>query len=421
MSERKVGAAAEAAAPDDDYDPFERFNAMQGMGSVRDPYPDFAAMREACPVHKLDLRKILNLPEGAPLPIEGDLYAVVSHDGVAHVLRDGKTFSSRGYAEMMGVVMGHSILEMDEPEHSRYRGLIQQAFTKRALERWERDLVTPIVHGLIDRFADRGRAELVRELTFPFPVHVIAGMLGLPEEDLPQFHRWTVELISVAFALERGIQASQKLYDYFIPILDARRSEPRDDLISVLTQAELDGQRLDNDEIAAFLRLLLPAGAETTYRSTSNMLFGLLSNPDQLDALREDRSLMDRAIEEAVRWEPPLTGIQRTTTCPVQVDGVDLPAGATIQVNVGSANRDERRYERAADFDIEREPRMHMGFAFGPHRCLGMHLARMEMRVAVSAVLDRLPGVRLDPAAEDVHITGLMFRAPQELPVVFDR
>lgn len=419
MSEREPVRPA-GPAPDDDYDPFEAFNAMQGMGSVRNPYAQFAEMYRKCPVQKLDLRKMLNLPEHVELPIKGDVFAVLGHDAVSRVLRDGKTFSSSGYAQVMGAVMGHSILEMDEPEHSRYRGLIQQAFTKRALERWESDLVSPIVHGLIDRFADQGSAELVRQLTFPFPVHVIAGMLGLPEADLPRFHRWTVELISVSFARERGMQASQNLYDYFIPILDARRRQPKDDLISVLTQAELDGQRLSNDEIAAFLRLLLPAGAETTYRSSSNLLFGLLSNPDQLDALRADRTLMDQVIEEGVRWEPPLTGIQRTATRDVEVEGVTIPVGATVHVNLASANRDTTRYERPDEFDILREQRMHMAFAFGPHRCLGMHLARMETRVVVSAVLDRLPNVRLDSEAEDVHVTGMAFRAPQALPVVFD-
>lgn len=419
MAEQQRGANPTPPGSDDDYDPFEEFNRMQGMGAVRDPYLQFGEMRRQGPVHKLDLRRMLNLPEGADLPFQGDVYTALSHAAVSQVLRDGKTFSSAGYARSMGVVMGHSILEMDEPEHSRHRGLIQQAFTRKALERWEHDLVAPIVHGLIDRFADRGRADLVRELTFPFTVHVIAGMLGLPEEDLPQFHRWTVQLISVGFDFQRAIEASRKLYDYFVPILEARRREPREDLISVLTQAELDGERLTDDEIAAFLRLLLPAGAETTYRSSSNLLFGLLTHEGQLDALRDDRSLMDRAIEEGVRWEPPLTGIMRTATRETEVEGVRIGKGAVVQVNLGSANRDETRYEQADAFDIFREPRTHMAFAFGPHRCLGMHLARMETRVVVDAVLDRLKGVRLDPAAEDVHVTGMMFRAPQALPVVF--
>jgi cytochrome P450 len=344
---------------------------------------------------------------------------VVSFDGVQQVLKDGETFSSSGYADSMGLVMGHSILEMDEPEHHRYRSLIQLAFTRKEMERWEKELVTPVVDGLIDKFLDRGSAELVRELFFPFPVHVIAGMLGLPAEGLSQFHGKAVELISIAVDIERGLEASQWLYDYFAAIIADRRVEPRGDVISVLVQAELDGQRLTDDEIIAFLRLLLPAGAETTYRSSSNLMFGLLSHPDQLVALRDDRSLMQQAIEEGLRWEPPLTGIGRTATRDVEIGGVTIPAGAPVAVEMGSANRDPARWEDPDAFDIQRPMQPHMSFAHGPHTCLGMHLARMETTVVLNRVLDRLPDVRLDPSADDVYISGLMFRAPNELPVLF--
>jgi cytochrome P450 len=320
----------------------------------------------------------------------------------------------------MGLVMGRTILEMDEPEHSRYRGLIQKAFSKRALDRWERELVSPVVNGLVDRFAGRGHADLVRELTFPFPVAVIAGMIGLDEQHHRDFHQWAVELISIAINPMRGMQASQKLRDLFARVLAERRQAPRDDLMSVLALAELEGTRLDDDAIFAFLRLLAPAGAETTYRSSSNLLFGLLTHPAQLEALRRDRSLMPQAIEEGLRWEAPLTGIMRTATRDVEIGGVPIPAGAVVSVNLGAANRDETRYERPDDFDILRPQRAHMAFAFGAHRCLGMHLARMETSVALTALLDRLPGLRLDPAASDVHITGLTFRSPLELPVLFE-
>jgi len=187
----------------------------------------------------------------------------------------------------------------------------------------------------------------------------------------------------------------------------------------VLLGAELDGQRLTDDEIIAFLRLLLPAGAETTYRSSSNLLFGLLTNTPQLDALRADRGLMPQAIEEGLRWEPPLLTIMRTATCDTVVEGVDVAAGATIVVNMGSANHDEKYWENPEDFDIFRTPRQHLAFAFGPHMCLGLHLARMETRVVVGRLLDRLPNLRLDPDAERPYITGMTFRAPNALPVVF--
>jgi cytochrome P450 len=319
----------------------------------------------------------------------------------------------------MGTVMGPTILVMDEPEHSRYRGLIQMAFSKHDLAHWRADLVEPIIDGFIAEFADRGHADLVRELTFPFPVHVIAGMLGLPKADLPRFHRWTIALICVSFDWELGLAASKRLAEYLTPIIEERREHPGDDLISLLAQAELDGQRLDTDHILGFLRLLLPAGAETTYRSSSNLLLGLLTNPDQLEAVRSDRSLIAQAMEEGLRWEAPLTGIGRLCVRDTDVEGVTIPKGANVAVNLGSANRDVSRYDEPEKFDIFRPPKQHMAFAFGPHRCLGMNLARMETEVLLNRVFDRLPNVRLDPSARDVHITGRAFRSPRELPVLF--
>jgi cytochrome P450 len=406
----------------EDYDPFAVFDEATGATTVRDPYPVFAEMRGECPVHRGGLASRFGVEDLAEalIPPGAVPYTVVTFDGVQQVLRDGATFSSSGYAASMGLVMGHSILEMDEPEHHRYRALIQQAFTRKAMDRWEADLVRPIVHGLVDGFADRGHADLVRELLFPFPVHVIAGMLGLPAPDLPQFHCRAVELISISANIERGLQASQWLYDFFAAIVAERRRDPREDLISVLAGAELEGQRLTDDEIIAFLRLLLPAGAETTYRSSSNLMFGLLANPDQLAAVRADRSLMPQAIEEGLRWEPPLTGIGRTATRDVDVDGVRIPAGVPVSVCMGGANRDPARWEAPDRFDIFREAKQHMSFAFGPHMCLGMHLARMETTVAINAVLDCLANVRLAPGVDDPYIAGLAFRAPHALPVVFD-
>ncbi|MFN2537232.1 MAG: cytochrome P450 [Mycobacteriales bacterium] len=410
---------SDPALLEDDYDPFEAFDRAQGAGVVRTPYPLFAELRRAGAVQQVDLAQVMGLGDGIDL---GELqsFSAMTYDAVTQVLRDGETFSSSGYAASMGMVMGHTILEMDEPEHHRYRALIQQAFTRKAMERWEADLVRPIVDRYIDAFADRGSADLVRELCFPFPVHVIAGMLGLPAEDLPQFHRWAVELISVGVDWERGLAASQKLREYFAGILQQRRSAPSNDVISVLAGAELDGHTLTDEEIFAFLRLLLPAGAETTYRSSSNLFFGLLSDPDQLAALRDDRSLLPQAIEEGLRWEPPLTGIARLSMRETVVGGVTVPAGAVMHVNIGAANHDETRWDDPERFDIFREQKPHHAFAFGPHMCLGLHLARMETTVVVNAVLDRLPNVRLDATADDVHITGAVFRAPRALPVVFD-
>ena len=333
--------------------------------------------------------------EGAEDPPDmPDEYTVYSYELVSQVLRDNHTFSSEVYAAMMGPVMGHTILEMDEPEHRHHRSLVAEAFRQKTLARWESELVSAVVDELIDAFVRRGsgRAELVREFTFPFPVQVIARILGLPRSDYPRFQRWSLELISVGTDWDRGIAASEKLRDYFKEIVDLRRAAPADDLISDLAHAEIDGHTLSDEEIFAFLRLLLPAGVETTYRSSGNLLFGLLTHPDQLDAVRADRALLPQAIEEGLRWEPPLHGIARVATADTELGGVPIKAGAVLSVAIGAANRDETRYPEPDRFDIFRDPQQHIAFGFGPHMCLGMHLARMETRVAVDALLDRLPG-----------------------------
>ncbi|MEI8002000.1 MAG: cytochrome P450 [Actinomycetes bacterium] len=405
----------------DDFDPFAAFDAAAGVGTVRDPHAVWAARRAETPVHDGHMESMFGIEgiesamaAGGPPP-----FTALSFEAVQTMLRDGETFSSSGYANTIGLVFGHSILEMDEPEHHAYRALIQQAFTRKAMEDWQVDIVAPIVDRHVAAFRERGRADLVGELLFPFPVAVIADMIGLPASDLPAFHRKAVEVISIASDIERGLVAAQWLYDFFQGIITQRREAPEKDLISVLALAELDGQHLTDDEIIAFLRLLLPAGAETTYRSSSNLMFGLLSNPDQLEALRADRSLMPQAIEEGVRWEPPLTIIGRTTSRDTVLEGVAIPAGSPVTACMAAANRDPSRWDRPEQFHLFREPKQHLSFAFGPHMCLGMHLARMETTTVVNAILD-LPNVRLDPAVDDVHVSGLAFRAPAALPVLFD-
>jgi len=403
-------------------DPFEAFDRATGAQAVDSPYPELAALRRSGAVHPRDVRAVFGLDADTPLP-EGlpPAFQVVGHEAVAEVLRDAKSFSSGLLAAITGPVMGHTILEMDAPEHHRYRALLQQAFSRKAVERWETELIGPLVHRYLDGVRTADHADLVRQLTFPFPVAVIAGLMGLPPDDLPRFHRWAVQLISYTFDRERALEASAELRDYFAVIVATRREQPGDDLVSLLAGAELEGTRLSDDDIFAFLRLLLPAGAETTYRSTSNLLLGLLTHPDQLDAVCLDRSLIPAAVEEGLRWEPPLTGIVRQSTGDATLGGVPVPAGALLSISLGSANHDEQRWPGADEFDITRPPRGHLAFGAGPHTCLGMHLARMESAVLLGAVLDRLPGLRLDPGAAPVRIRGSSFRAPARLPVVFDR
>jgi cytochrome P450 len=398
-----------------EYDPFTAFVDVVS-GDTRDPYPDFAEKRRNSPVWKGRLMSMDFLPEG--LEPEPDWNAF-RYDDCSRILRDAKTFTSTGYDSTIGMVMGHMILGMDDPEHRGHRNLVAHAFREKSLARWEPEFIGPIIDELIDRFVHDGEAELVRQLTFEFPVRVIARLLGLPEEDFAQFQRWSVELISLVGDIDRGLAASEALRNYFADFVALRRSDPKEDVISDLVMAEVDGERLTDEAIYSFLRLLLPAGAETTYRSSGNLLYLLLTHTDQLEAVRSDRSLLPQAIEEALRFEPPLLSINRTTTCEVEIGGVTLAAGESISPSIGSANHDETRWENPEAFDIFRTPIPHIAFAHGPHMCLGMHLARLETRALVNRVLDRLPGLALNPGDTDPHIRGQVFRSPTALPVTF--
>jgi cytochrome P450 len=168
------------------------------------------------------------------------------------------------------------------------------------------------------------------------------------------------------------------------------------------------------------LRLLLPAGAETTYRASASLMFGLLTHPDQLDAVRADRDLIPQAVEEGLRWESPVGGASRLAVTDAVIEGCPIESGSMVNVHLRSANRDPQRWSDPDAFDIFRPPQSNLAFGYGAHICLGIHLARMEIKAAIDTVLDRLPNVRLDPKAADVHVSGLDFRGPLELPVLFD-
>jgi cytochrome P450 len=408
---QEVIAGREPAASDDsDFEVLDDVFA----GDARDPYPELALARAAHPVQRVEMP---DMPHDEALPV----FFVYRYDDVLEVLRDGERFSSAHITELiMGEVMGRYILVgMDDPGHRRYRALVSTAFRRGALARWEAELIEPVAGELIDRFAGRGRAELVREFTFPYPTKVTAGLLGLPGEDYQQFQRWSTAILSVHRKRDQAIAASAQVQDYLAGILGERRREPREDLISDLAHAELDGERLTDEEIFSFLRLLLPAGVETTYRSTGNLLFSLLTRPGQLDAVRADRSLVGQAVEEALRFETPLLNATRLAVRDTVLSGVPIPAGSTLILMLGAANRDQARWPDPDRFDIFRDPKVHISFGQGPHICLGMHLARAEMRVALSLLLDRLPRLRLDPDGGDPHIRGQVFRSPTSLPVLF--
>ncbi len=353
-----------------------------------------------------------------------DIWLVTRYDDVERVLRDPKRFSSRINADTMGPVMGTVILAMDGEEHRRYRNLVAHAFRPSALARWESELIAPTIHRLIDGLASRPGADLVVEITSQFPVQVIARVLGVPAEDHGRFHTWALDMNKGPDDYPVSTAASAAMREYLTPIVEDRKVHPTDDLISDIVTAEMDGERLSDEHIYGFLRLLLPAGAETTFAAMGSCLFALLSRPEVLDRVRADPSLLDAVVEETLRWETSVTMVNRETTCPVEIDGVTVPQGVSLVCATGSANRDESRYRDPTEWDIDRREPGHIAFGTGRHQCLGMHLARMELRVGLGALLERLAGLRFDDSAAgdagNVRIEGLAFRSPPRLPVLFD-
>ena len=390
----------------------------EGMGAAGDasPYPMLAELRASAAVHR-------GWPEmGIPPSPDGEkqIFSVYTFDAVKEVFTDNKTFSTRCYEDIVRPLQGPTILEMQEPEHAVYRKLHEFAFARSSMRRWEADLVRPLVERTVDRFAGAKRADLVEEVFMPIPVRVIAALIGLPEADIPEFHRLAIDLLGFHSDMESAMKASGELKEYFIGILADRRREPKDDMVSVLAASDIDGVRMSDEQIYGFMRNLLPAGAETTSRSTASLALGLLTHPDQLAAVRADRGLLAQAIEEGIRWETPLLNFMRETTCDVEFHGVNIPAGSTVAVNLGSANHDESRWGDPTSFDIFRDRKPHIGFGHGAHVCLGMHLARLESTLFFNTLFDRLPGLRLDPDAPPPYAAGTFFRSPQHLKVIWD-
>jgi cytochrome P450 len=394
-------------------------HAAAGTGdetvNLRDPYPFFARKRREAGVFRGTVMDYSKTPESLMPKRE---YSAVSFDAVNTVFRDGRVFSSKPYDKTIGLFMGPTILAMEGKQHREHRNLVSAAFKSKALARWENTIVRPICNTLIDEFIGTGGADLVRQFTFEFPTRVIAELLGLPAEDLPTFRKRAVELISYHVNYERAFEASAALKDYFVEQIGQRKSKPTEDIIGDLVTAEIDGEKLSDEAIYSFLRLLLPAGLETTYRSSGNLLYLLLTHPDQFAAVQADRELVAPAIEEGLRVETPLTTVQRFTTEDTELGGVEIPARAVVGVCIGAANRDERRWERSEEFDIFRKPMPHISFAAGEHTCLGLHLARLETRVALECLLNRLTNVTL-LTEDDPHIHGQPFRSPNALPVKF--
>jgi cytochrome P450 len=357
------------------------------MAPIEDPYSVYAELRRSDPVKRVDT-------------VFSKGYFVSRFEDVHTVLKHDEIYSSRSNGERgIALVMGRTIVGMDGREHLRHRALITPALAPRALRGDFPSLVRDIAHGIIDDFAAAGAADLVSAFTFAYPLRVFVEILGIPPDEVEAFHRWTIDLCHVAQDPARGLASAQKMKDYLAPVVERRRARPTDDLISRLVVAEVDGERLSDEEIISFLRLLVIAAL--------------------LRAVRDDRDLIAPLLDETLRWESPVQIVTRETAQDTVLAGVELPKGTDVIVGIGSANRDERRYADPDRFDIQRQGEPHIAFGFGKHYCAGSRLALLEATVGIEALFDRLPGMRFDSQVAPSRMVGVAFRSPDHLKVRF--
>ncbi|WP_343908371.1 cytochrome P450 [Nocardioides aquiterrae] len=353
-----------------------------------DPYPVYESLRAAHPVY------------WAP---PSNTWVLSRHADVEAAPLDPGTYSSASgiFPTPAGMEMTELFLPMimtDPPRHSQLRALVSRGFTARRIASVE-PAVMAIATELVEGFVQAGACDLVAELAGPLPAMVIADLLGIPREDLAQFRQWSSLLVQADPVRDQtgaGLAAAASLYEYFSGFLAQRRKEPRNDLISALVGAEVDGQRLTEEELLGFCLLLLVAGHETTTNLLANSMVILARHPAARERLARHPELHPGAVEELLRFDSPVQGLSRTLTRDVTIHGITMPAGDTVLLLFGSANRDERVFPAADRFDIDRGPERHLAFGRGIHFCLGAALTRLEARAALEVLLRTCPDWEVD-------------------------
>ena len=348
---------------------------------------------------------------------------LLTHELVNAAFRDEDTFPAAAfYGTTVTEVLGRNLQCMQGEEHRLNRALVSPAFRQRLMPGLVQPLLEPVAHELVDRFEPDGRADLVADFTGRYPFIVITRLLGLPRHSEAEVKRWAMGMLDIQRSNDHTLECSREFMAFVDPILQERRHDPGDDLLSTLATTEVEGQRLTDEEIFNFLRLLFPAGADTTYLGLGSTLHALLTNPEQMAIVLDDLDTQCRwAAEEGIRLDPPTAWIPRRNPRDVVWHDVEVPAGASMLLGVMAANRDPAVYPEPDRFDVTRQPASVMTFGFGAHFCLGAHLARAELDIALRVILSRLPDLRLADT-DGVRITGTihhLLRGPNRLPVAF--
>ena len=334
---------------------------------------------------------------------------VLRYEDVARVLTDHAHFSSR-VPEFEYGPLSDTMLVKDPPDHRKLRSLVNLAFTPRAVARLS-DRVAEMTQELLDRVRARGEMDIVRDIAAPLPAQVICEMLGVPESDWGGMRMWA--------HLDGSGPGRGGMHSYFRDLLDARRRSPRDDLVSALSTAEIDGERLSERELVNFCTLLLFAGQETTKNLIANFFLTLSDHPDDQARLTREKALVPAAIEEVLRFLPPVWFLMRRATADVELSGVRIPAGGMVMPWVASANRDATQFTDPDRFDIARDPNRHLGFGHGIHFCIGAPLSRMEAGVVLPMMLEQLKDVRVRRERPIGIRAGIVF-VITNLPVTFE-
>ena len=405
---------------DPTFDPvIESRNVFGGIGEEIHGILRDVAQRGG-PVQETTVRTLTGLPKVSAYRENQRCFVVFDPKIVRDVLNDAETFSQDISAALHEQSYGRSLPQMNPPEHTYFRRILQKLFLPHVVAEWSERFVEPAINSIVGTFEDCSEVELVKAFTFHYPFEIIYKQLALPEGDGPIFHRLADTQTQIVGGSAKAVEASRKLGDYFQALMRERRKNPGADLISGLLQIEVGGDYLPNDLVLSFVRQLINAAGDTTYRTTGNMFVGLLrERPDQYQMLLQDRELIPKAVEETMRWESPINWTMRSVMRDVELCGVQIPAGSIVETVNSVVGRDPEVHANSDQFDITR-PNLtrHCGFGNGPHICLGQHLARLEMTRALGAMLDRFPKLRLNPKYPPPEIRGTSLRTPWELHVL---